>query len=63
MNSALRDTPVEPLSPTAPQHAVRLDAVRKVYGTGEGSVVALDDLSAGFDSGSFTAVMGPSGSG
>jgi len=42
---------------------VRLDAVRKVYGTGEGSVVALDDLSAGFDSGSFTAVMGPSGSG
>jgi len=63
MNSALRDTPAEPLSPTAPQHAVRLDAVRKVYGTGEGSVVALDDLSAGFDSGSFTAVMGPSGSG
>jgi len=42
---------------------VRLDAVRKVYGTGEGSVVALDELSAGFDSGSFTAVMGPSGSG
>ena len=63
MNSALRDTPAEPLSPTAPQHAVRLDAVRKVYGTGEGSVVALDELSAGFDSGSFTAVMGPSGSG
>jgi putative ABC transport system ATP-binding protein len=42
---------------------VRLDAVRKVYGTGEGAVVALDGLGVGFDSGSFTAVMGPSGSG
>jgi putative ABC transport system ATP-binding protein len=37
--------------------------VRKVYGKGEGAVIALRDLSLGFDTGSFTAVMGPSGSG
>jgi putative ABC transport system ATP-binding protein len=44
-------------------HAVRLDRVRKVYGRGDGAVVALDEVSAAFDRGSFTAVMGPSGSG
>jgi putative ABC transport system ATP-binding protein len=43
--------------------AVRLEGVRKVYGRGDGAVVALDEVSAGFDRGSFTAVMGPSGSG
>jgi putative ABC transport system ATP-binding protein len=43
--------------------AVRLDAVRKVYGEGEGAVVALRELTLGFATGSFTAVMGPSGSG
>ena len=37
--------------------------VRKVYGRGEGAVVALDGVTVGFPTGSFTAVMGPSGSG
>src|SRR5690606_39865895 len=45
------------------EYAVRLDAVTRAYGTGEGRVVALDAVSAGFPAGSFTAVMGPSGSG
>src|SRR5437764_519432 len=46
---------------TAP--AVALHDVRKVYGEGEGAVVALDGVSASFEPGSFTAIMGPSGSG
>ena len=50
-------------APTASGHAVRLDGVRKVYGRGDGGVVALDEVTADFDRGSFTAVMGPSGSG
>jgi putative ABC transport system ATP-binding protein len=50
-------------APATAAQAVRLDAVRKVYGRGDGAVVALDGVSAGFDRGSFTAVMGPSGSG
>ena len=43
--------------------AVRVEAIRKVYGKGDGAVVALDGVTLGFASGSFTAVMGPSGSG
>ncbi|WP_449329159.1 ABC transporter ATP-binding protein [Sphaerisporangium aureirubrum] len=43
--------------------AVRLRAVRKVYGTGQAAVNALDGVSVDFPKGSFTAVMGPSGSG
>jgi putative ABC transport system ATP-binding protein len=43
--------------------AVALQDVRKVYGRGEGSVVALDGVSAALFPGSFTAIMGPSGSG
>ncbi|MEU7178440.1 ABC transporter ATP-binding protein [Streptomyces celluloflavus] len=42
---------------------VRLDGVRKTYGSGAGAVHALRDLSLGFPRGSFTAVMGPSGAG
>jgi putative ABC transport system ATP-binding protein len=44
-------------------HAVALHDVRKVYGRGEGAVVALDGVSVSLPAGSFTAVMGPSGSG
>jgi ABC-type sugar transport system ATPase subunit len=51
------------LALTATEQMVRLDAVTKVYGAGQGAVVALDSLTLGFDGGSFTAVMGPSGSG
>jgi putative ABC transport system ATP-binding protein len=42
---------------------VALRDVRKVYGRGEGAVVALDGVSVGLAAGSFTALMGPSGSG
>ena len=43
--------------------AVALRDVRKVYGRGDGSVVALDGVTVGLARGSFTALMGPSGSG
>jgi putative ABC transport system ATP-binding protein len=43
--------------------AVALRDVRKVYGRGEGEGVALDGLNVGLAAGSFTAIMGPSGSG
>jgi putative ABC transport system ATP-binding protein len=43
--------------------AVRLDAVSKVYGKGQGAVAALREVSVAVPRGSFTAVMGPSGSG
>jgi putative ABC transport system ATP-binding protein len=52
----LREAPAD-----APSIALR--DVRKVYGEGEGAVVALDGVSIGFSRGSFTAIMGPSGSG
>jgi putative ABC transport system ATP-binding protein len=45
---------------TAP---VRLDAVRKAYGRGEGAVTALAGITVDFPTATFTAVMGPSGSG
>jgi putative ABC transport system ATP-binding protein len=45
------------------RYAVELDSVRRVYGRGDNAVVALDDVSIGFERGTFTAVMGPSGSG
>jgi putative ABC transport system ATP-binding protein len=55
-------TPLAPrVSGSAP--AVALRDVRKVYGRGEGAVVALDGVSAALPPGSFTAIMGPSGSG
>jgi putative ABC transport system ATP-binding protein len=43
--------------------ALRLDAVRKVYGTADNPVTALDGVSLRLPAGTFTAVMGPSGSG
>ena len=43
--------------------AIALRDVRKVYGQGDGSVVALDGVSIELAQGSFTAIMGPSGSG
>jgi putative ABC transport system ATP-binding protein len=44
-------------------HAVRLEAVSKVYGRGAGAVQALRGVSIALPYRSFTAVMGPSGSG
>jgi putative ABC transport system ATP-binding protein len=43
--------------------AARADAARKVYGSGDTQVIALDDVSVDFAAGEFTAIMGPSGSG
>lgn len=43
--------------------AARVFQVHKVYGEGDASVAALDDVSIDFAAGAFTAVMGPSGSG
>ena len=43
--------------------AIALRDVRKVYGQGDGAVVALDGISIALARGSFTAIMGPSGSG
>ena len=43
--------------------AIRLESVRKIYGSGDNAVTALDGVSIGIPQGSFTAVMGPSGSG
>jgi putative ABC transport system ATP-binding protein len=48
---------------SASASAVALRDVRKVFGRGEGAVVALDGVSAALAPGSFTAIMGPSGSG
>lgn len=43
--------------------AVRLDSVTKVYGKGHKSVTAINDVSITVPQGTFTAVMGSSGSG
>jgi len=48
---------------SASASAVALRDVRKVYGRGDRTVVALDGINVGLAVGSFTAVMGPSGSG
>jgi putative ABC transport system ATP-binding protein len=43
--------------------ALRLVSVRKLYGTAQNPVTALDGVSLSLPAGSFTAIMGPSGSG
>ena len=43
--------------------AVRAENARKVYGSGETAVTALDDVTLSIPGGRFTAIMGPSGSG
>ncbi|HEV7710292.1 MAG TPA: ATP-binding cassette domain-containing protein, partial [Asanoa sp.] len=48
---------------TDAREALRLDSVRKVYGTADNSVTALDGVSLRLLTGTFTAIMGPSGSG
>ncbi len=47
----------------ARQVAARTVDLRKVYGTGDAALAALDGVSLEFVTGEFTAVMGPSGSG
>ena len=43
--------------------AARAEGLSKVYGIGEATVSALDDVSVDLAEGQFTAIMGPSGSG
>ena len=43
--------------------AARAVGVSKLYGSGDATVAALDDVSVAVDRGRFTAIMGPSGSG
>jgi putative ABC transport system ATP-binding protein len=50
--------------PAPPASAIaRAVDVSKIYGTGDAEVRALDNISAEFGAGVFTAIMGPSGSG
>jgi putative ABC transport system ATP-binding protein len=51
------------LTPETPAGVSRAVAVTKIYGQGPTAVAALDDLTVGFASGRFSAIMGPSGSG
>jgi putative ABC transport system ATP-binding protein len=63
-HSALTTTaPDLDVTPSRPRLAARAVHVHKVYGEGDTSVTALDDVSLDFVAGGFTAIMGPSGSG
>ena len=42
---------------------IRLEDVKKVYGSGVAAMCALQDITLGIESGEFVAIMGPSGSG
>ena len=52
--------PTRATSQSTAAHAVH---ATKIYGSGDTSVVALDDVTVDFAEGQFTAIMGPSGSG
>jgi putative ABC transport system ATP-binding protein len=54
--------PAPPRRPSSLPAAGAVDAV-KVYGKGDATVRALDDVTVDFAAGAFTAIMGPSGSG
>jgi putative ABC transport system ATP-binding protein len=51
------------ITTTGQRVAARAIGVTKAYGSGQASVLALDDVTVDFASGRFTAIMGPSGSG
>ena len=50
-------------SPDVGRMVLRLASISKSYGTGAGTVTALDQVTLDLPEGSFMAVMGPSGSG
>jgi putative ABC transport system ATP-binding protein len=51
------------ITDTATRAAARAVHATKVYGTGDTTVTALDDVTVEFEDGHFAAIMGPSGSG
>src|SRR5919107_942120 len=54
---------LSPPPATARAIAARAEHATKVYGRGMTAVTALNDVTAGFERGRFTTIMGPSGSG
>ena len=61
MTTAPLDARPSPADSTAP--AVVARGVTRIYGSGAGSVTALDAVDLDISRGAFTAIMGPSGSG
>jgi putative ABC transport system ATP-binding protein len=53
----------QPASTVTTAPAARAVGVTKLYGAGDATVAALDDVSVDLGRGRFTAIMGPSGSG
>ena len=45
------------------EHLIKIQNLKKIYGSGEIAVHALDGVDASIDQGEFAAIMGPSGSG
>ena len=62
-STTITTTTTGPAGAAAPLSAARAVRARKVYGTGQAAVIALDDVSVQLNRGEFTAIMGPSGSG
>lgn len=42
---------------------ITLNKIKKVYGSGQNCVIALDDINLHIDEGDFVAILGKSGSG
>jgi putative spermidine/putrescine transport system ATP-binding protein len=49
--------------PSADASAIRLDSLRKVFGSGDDAVVAVDGVDLEIEDGEFITLLGPSGSG
>ena len=62
-DAVLNNERTVPVAHHVAEPVIALRDVRKVYGQGDGAVVALDGINVGLAPGSFTAIMGPSGSG
>ena len=42
---------------------ITLNKIKKIYGSGQNCVIALDDINLHIDEGDFVAILGKSGSG